>query len=118
MAINSAAREHNLSYSKMIWALNRSNLECNRLILADMAVNEPYTFKAILDELKLQTGVEPLQREEFSIYDALGQGHLVYGEVKEEEEGPKFSSYTTGYITHAYGVPKEEQKEIVFIDKE
>ena len=34
--------------------LNRSNITLDRKILADLALNEPFSFKAIVDEVKLQ----------------------------------------------------------------
>ncbi len=37
----------------MIFALNRSNVQLDRKILANLAINEPFSFKAIVDELKI-----------------------------------------------------------------
>ncbi len=54
MTINSSVREHNTSYSKLVHALNNSNIELDRKILANLALNEPFSFKAIVDELKIQ----------------------------------------------------------------
>jgi large subunit ribosomal protein L20 len=47
--INAAAREHGLSYSQFMHALNKQGIELNRKVLADLAMNEPQAFKAIVD---------------------------------------------------------------------
>ena len=50
--INAAARIHGLSYSKLMHAIKNNDIELNRKVLADMAMNEPDTFKAIVDKVK------------------------------------------------------------------
>ena len=50
--INAAARIHGLSYSKFMHAIKNNDIELNRKVLADMAMNEPDTFKAIVDKVK------------------------------------------------------------------
>ncbi|MFK7796447.1 MAG: 50S ribosomal protein L20 [Aureispira sp.] len=47
--INAAAREHGMSYSKFMHALSNQGIELNRKVLADLAMNEPQAFKAIVD---------------------------------------------------------------------
>ena len=47
--INAAAREHGMSYSKFMHALSQKGIELNRKVLADLAMNEPQAFKAIVD---------------------------------------------------------------------
>lgn len=47
--INAAAREHGMSYSQFMHALNKQGIELNRKVLADLAMNEPQAFKAIVD---------------------------------------------------------------------
>ncbi len=46
--INAAARLEGVSYSKLMGALNKQNIEINRKVLADLAVNHPDAFKAVL----------------------------------------------------------------------
>lgn len=53
LTINSAVREHNINYSRFINSLNNSNIELDRKILSILAINEPFSFKAVVDELKL-----------------------------------------------------------------
>ncbi len=50
--INAAAREHGMSYSQFIGQLNKSGIALNRKVLADLAMNDPKAFKAVVDKLK------------------------------------------------------------------
>lgn len=50
--INAAAREHGLSYNKLISGLKKKKIEIDRKILSDIAVKDPETFKKILSEVK------------------------------------------------------------------
>lgn len=50
--INAAVREHGLSYSQFIDKLKKSNINLNRKVLADLAMNHPDTFKSIVDKVK------------------------------------------------------------------
>ena len=47
--INAAAREHGLTYSRLINALTSAGVEIDRKILADIAVRDPDGFKALVD---------------------------------------------------------------------
>ena len=49
--INAAARQHGMSYSQFMHALRDRNVELNRKILADMAVNDPEGFEALVKTL-------------------------------------------------------------------
>ena len=50
--INAAARLEGLSYSKLIGLISKQNIEINRKVLADLAVNHPEAFKAIVNKVK------------------------------------------------------------------
>jgi large subunit ribosomal protein L20 len=50
--INAAVREQGLTYSKFINALKVKKIEIDRKILADLAVNNPKIFTAIVNEVK------------------------------------------------------------------
>lgn len=50
--INAGVREHGLSYSVFIHKLNQKGIELNRKVLADIAMNDPAAFKAIVDQVK------------------------------------------------------------------
>ena len=50
--INAAARAYGLSYSRMIAGVKAIGLEIDRKALADLAVNEPAAFAAIVEQVK------------------------------------------------------------------
>ena len=50
--INAAARLEGLSYSQLMGGLHRAGIEINRKVLADLAVNNPQAFKAIVAKAK------------------------------------------------------------------
>lgn len=50
--INNASRQEGLSYSKLIAGMKKQNINLDRKILADLAVNEPAAFKAIVETVK------------------------------------------------------------------
>jgi len=50
--INAGAREHGISYSQLIGKLNAKNIGLNRKVLADLAMNNPEAFKAVVDAVK------------------------------------------------------------------
>jgi large subunit ribosomal protein L20 len=52
--INAAAREHGLSYSRLINGLDLAGIEVDRKILAELAVHEPASFTAICEQAKAQ----------------------------------------------------------------
>jgi large subunit ribosomal protein L20 len=50
--INAGVRQEGLTYSEFIHKLNQKGIELNRKVLADMAMNEPEAFKALVDSVK------------------------------------------------------------------
>src|SRR5665647_956397 len=50
--INAAARLEGLSYSRLMGALHAAGIEMNRKVLADLAMNHPEAFKAIVTKAK------------------------------------------------------------------
>ena len=50
--INAATRMYGMSYSKFIHALSQKNVDLNRKVLADLAMNHPDAFKAILESVR------------------------------------------------------------------
>jgi large subunit ribosomal protein L20 len=50
--INAAAREFGLSYSKIINGLKKAEIEIDRKMLADLAVNQPDAFATIARQAK------------------------------------------------------------------
>ena len=50
--INAAARLQEMSYSQLMGALHKAGIEINRKVLADLAMNNPEAFKAIVERVK------------------------------------------------------------------
>jgi large subunit ribosomal protein L20 len=50
--INAGARLEGMSYSQLIGKLKANNIELNRKVLADLAMNHPIAFKAVLKKVK------------------------------------------------------------------
>ena len=50
--INAGARVHGMSYSQFMGRIHANNIELNRKVLADLAMNHPDAFKAIVDKIK------------------------------------------------------------------
>jgi large subunit ribosomal protein L20 len=50
--INAATRLHGMSYSEFMGKMNQKGIELNRKTLADLAMNHPEAFKAVVDEVK------------------------------------------------------------------
>ena len=50
--INAGVRMHGMSYSEFIGKMHEKNLGLNRKTLADLAMNHPDAFKAVVDSLK------------------------------------------------------------------
>ena len=50
--INAAAREHGMSYSEFMGKVHANDIELNRKALADLAMNHPEAFKAVVDKVK------------------------------------------------------------------
>ena len=52
LRINAAARQEGLSYNQFISGCKRAEIDLDRKVLADLAVREPATFKAIAEQAK------------------------------------------------------------------
>ncbi|MCR9249505.1 MAG: 50S ribosomal protein L20 [bacterium] len=50
--INAGTRQYDMSYSKFMGKLKAANIDLNRKVLADLAMNNPEAFKAIVDKVK------------------------------------------------------------------
>ena len=50
--INAGARLHGMSYSQLMGKIKANNIELNRKVLADLAMNNPKAFKAIVEKVK------------------------------------------------------------------
>jgi large subunit ribosomal protein L20 len=50
--INAGARQHGMSYSQFMGLVNKSDMELNRKVLADLAMNHPDAFAAVVKAVK------------------------------------------------------------------
>lgn len=50
--INAGARQNGMSYSQLMGALHKNNVELNRKVLADLALNHPEVFKSLVEKVK------------------------------------------------------------------
>ena len=50
--INAAARLEGMNYSQLMGAIHKAGIEINRKVLADLAMNNPEAFKAIIKKVK------------------------------------------------------------------
>ena len=53
MQLNAGGREHGVSYSRLVAGLNRAGVEVNRKVMADLARNEPLSFRTLAEVAKL-----------------------------------------------------------------
>jgi large subunit ribosomal protein L20 len=50
--INAAVREEGMTYSQFISRLSEKGIDLDRKVLADLAMNNPESFKALVDSIK------------------------------------------------------------------
>ena len=50
--INAGTRQYGMSYSQFMGKIHANGIELNRKVLADLAMNHPEAFKAIVDKVK------------------------------------------------------------------
>jgi large subunit ribosomal protein L20 len=50
--INAAARMHGMSYSQFIGKIHKNNIDLNRKTLAELAMNSPEAFEAVINSIK------------------------------------------------------------------
>jgi large subunit ribosomal protein L20 len=50
--INAGARAHGMSYSEMMGKLKKAGIDLNRKVLADLAMNHPDAFTAVVNKIK------------------------------------------------------------------
>ena len=50
--INAGVREYGLSYSQFMGSLKKANINLNRKVLADLAMNHPEAFKGVVEKIR------------------------------------------------------------------
>ena len=82
MSLNAGVRDLNLNYSRFIFGLNNSNIILNRKILAQLAANEPFSFKSVIDEVRVQANIPEFKKH--SIQDMI-RGNLITSAVLDKK---------------------------------
>ncbi|KAG1679951.1 hypothetical protein FOA52_007015 [Chlamydomonas sp. UWO 241] len=60
--INAGTREHLMSYSRFMHGLATQNVVVNRKVLSELAMTEPFSFKALVDQVRFMRGPAGLQQ--------------------------------------------------------
>lgn len=82
ISISAATRDLGLPYSRFVNSLNNSNLHLNRKVLADLAQHEPYSFKAVFDELMVQT--ERLPQPRLSVESLIRKNLITAAQLEQQ----------------------------------
>lgn len=56
MQINAGAREYKMRYSQLIHGIGLANIGLNRKVLSQLAIQEPYSFRAVIHEAQAAIG--------------------------------------------------------------
>mmetsp|Transcript_26825 Transcript_26825/g.79664 ORF Transcript_26825/g.79664 Transcript_26825/m.79664 type:complete len:118 (-) Transcript_26825:645-998(-) len=62
--INAAAREHRMPYAQFMSGLASQNVSLNRKALSELAMTEPFSFKALVDQVRFMRGVQAPDRSQ------------------------------------------------------
>lgn len=54
--INAGVREHGMKYADFMNGLQQDNISLNRKTLSELAMHEPYSFKALVEQVKFMRG--------------------------------------------------------------
>ncbi|KAF6266623.1 mitochondrial ribosomal protein L20 [Scenedesmus sp. NREL 46B-D3] len=55
--VNAAAREHGMKYSLFMNGLRQENVQLNRKMLSELAIFEPHSFKALVEQVQYMRGL-------------------------------------------------------------
>eukprot|EP00465_Bigelowiella_longifila_P012192 CAMPEP_0185263682 /NCGR_PEP_ID=MMETSP1359-20130426/15752_1 /TAXON_ID=552665 /ORGANISM="Bigelowiella longifila, Strain CCMP242" /LENGTH=144 /DNA_ID=CAMNT_0027851377 /DNA_START=63 /DNA_END=497 /DNA_ORIENTATION=- len=84
--INAGARQHGVSYNRFICALKDSSIGLNRKMLAELAENEPFSFKSLVMEVKPTETTESTQLRDLGYVGMrLGVPNPTISTKKEQE---------------------------------
>jgi large subunit ribosomal protein L20 len=85
-SLNAGCNDLNLNYSRFIYGLNRSNILLDRKILSNLVQYEPYSFKAVVDEVKSQAIMPNMKPQEKITYSgAIQSGLLHFGQYSAQK---------------------------------
>ncbi len=84
--INAACRQEGLSYSRFIKGLANANVTLNRKELADLAVNEPNTFKKLVVISKDSTAASSTAKPKARVAHAKAASHVSHASHAKKSE--------------------------------
>eukprot|EP00887_Chlorella_sp_A99_P006728 scaffold3.g6728.t1 len=61
--ITAGTRAYGVKYSHFIHGLQQENIQINRKMLAELAANEPHSFKALVDQVRFMRGAVAQQQQ-------------------------------------------------------
>lgn len=67
--INAAARIYGYTYAGLICHLSRSNIHLNRKMLAELAMNEPLSFKSLVEVARVKGGPSPFRKPKVRVVE-------------------------------------------------
>ncbi|KXZ41492.1 hypothetical protein GPECTOR_433g310 [Gonium pectorale] len=62
--INAGTREHGMSYTTFVTGLKEENVQLNRKVLSELAMNEPFSFKALVEQVRFMRGMAGAQQQQ------------------------------------------------------
>src|SRR4051794_34254913 len=57
--MNAASRAYGLPYNQLAFGLRQTQIDLNRKMLSNLTVNEPYSFKAVIDTIRTHAMLRP-----------------------------------------------------------
>lgn len=54
--INAGAKEHGVPYSRFVHGLAQENIQINRKVLSELAMREPHSFQALVNQVRFMRG--------------------------------------------------------------
>lgn len=84
-ALNAGVQNFGIAYNAFIFGLNRSNILLDRKILSQLAKHEPYSFRAVFNEIRAQVDLPIKKQRDISYEEALQQGLLKQGPTVEPQ---------------------------------
>lgn len=54
--VNAASKDHGVTYSRLIHGLQQENIQINRKVLSELAIQEPFSFRALVDQVSRMRG--------------------------------------------------------------
>ena len=103
--VGAGCREHGISYSRLVHGMNLSSIGVNRKMMALLAKQEPYSFRAIVDEAKASLKALVLRKDKAAGAAALRDPELMFQPPTMDPHGDAPSTVDRGVIEPYEGPP-------------